>query len=872
MKFAFVIHPWSIAAPRLPEHNALSRANWRQVSAINFAGMLRNLIGADAKAESSSLTAVRVIDEWDGFAAAGIGNAGEPTIGRIYELPAGLWEMIEDSTQAMQLIEEAISQAAVWGAQIIGLGGLAAVLGNQGEHFAANSPVGLTNGNSLAACAAVENLREACRQTDIDFTRATVAVVGVPGAVATAVGRLLSGQVGKLILVCRSKTARAVSLASELGAELTDDLPSALARCNLVVTATASSGCIAQQDLRPGSIVIDLGLAGDVAGSAAERDDVLILEGGQCQVPDTMRRGSMLVSLGHGMIPTALAEPLLLALAGRNESFSLGRAVKPDQVRLIGELAQQHGIDFTRLVTFGGLLEEAALVQYRKAVARQRFQNRLPLDRPESTATDTNQIAPPPRPQDLAARAAERYSSYINPVLTAISGKSGFAKTFVRGEGNYLWDVDGHKYLDFVAGFGSLNLGHNHPRVATAVSEALRGQSPGFTPAAINPYAAALAERLISLAPPSLHMAFFCNSGAESVEAAVKLARLASGRTGLLHCDRSFHGKTLGALSITGNQAYQRPFEPLLSNVASVQFGDLAALEEALSTRQYGAFFVEPIQGEGGMNVPPPGYLRQAQEICRRYGTLLVVDEVQTGLGRTGALFACEHDGVEPDIMTLAKSLGGGLMPIGAMLCRRDLWKKAYGSVQNFALHTSTFGGGSLACAAGLETLRVLEEERLVHNARVQGERLRNGLLALAGELPESIAAVRGEGLLLGLDLLPIRKSIATHWKRNDPTGMLQYAVPNLDGLLESIQAVYLMQTLLTSHGIYTQTARSNPHVLRIQPPLTITAEEVDQFLAAIGPLCHELHEMAALTHSIITKSTVGLHNASQGSQAQLSP
>ncbi len=310
---------------------------------------------------------------------------------------------------------------------------------------------------------------------------------------------------------------------------------------------------------------------------------------------------------------------------------------------------------------------------------------------------------------------------------------NGFVKTFVRGLGNELWDADGKAYLDFVAGFGALNLGHNHPAVVRSVRAALDEQASGFTPAAINPLAAALAEQLVALAPPGLEMVFFANSGTEAVEAGLKLARATTQRPGLLSCERSFHGKSLGSLSVTGNGVYQRPFGPLLPECQTVPFGDVSALERSLHTRRFAAFIVEPIQGEGGMIVPPAGYLRAAQELCRATGTLLIVDEVQTGLGRTGTLFAVDEEGVEPDVLTLAKSLGGGLVPLGAMLCRRDLWMKAYGSAQTFALHTSTFGGGSLACAAGLATLRVLRDEDLCANARARGQQLQQGLQDLAG-------------------------------------------------------------------------------------------------------------------------------------------
>ena len=332
----------------------------------------------------------------------------------------------------------------------------------------------------------------------------------------------------------------------------------------------------------------------------------------------------------------------------------------------------------------------------------------------------------------LADHAAERHERHINPVLIGVGGPSGLVRTFVRGKGAELFDESGRAYLDFVAGFGSLNLGHNHPDVVAAVTSAMSEQAPGFTPGSVNPLAAALAERLVALTPRGLEIVFFTNSGAESIEAALKLARAATGRSGLLSCRGSFHGKTFGALSVTGNGTYQKPFGPLVPDCQAVPYGDLNALALALATAQYAAFVVEPIQGEGGMVTPPPGYLSEAHRLCRETGTLFIADEVQTGLGRTGPLFAVERDGIEPDILTLAKSLGGGLMPLGAMIARRDLWMKAYGSYQSFALHSSTFSGGSLACAAGLATLQLLRDSPLLVDAGNRGSQLRDGLEGIA--------------------------------------------------------------------------------------------------------------------------------------------
>jgi putrescine aminotransferase len=397
--------------------------------------------------------------------------------------------------------------------------------------------------------------------------------------------------------------------------------------------------------------------------------------------------------------------------------------------------------------------------------------------------------------------------------------------------------------------------------VVEAIQKAISAQAAGFSPAAVNPYAAALAERLATIAPPGLEMTYFANSGTEAVEAALKLARKATDRTGLLYCHGSYHGKSLGALSVTGNRTYQKPFEPLVPDCVAVPYGDLELLERHLSERQYAAFIVEPIQAEGGMIVPPGGYLREAQRLCRKVGTLLIVDEVQTGLGRTGTMFAVDHLDVEPDVVTLAKSLSGGLVPIGAMLTRRDLWQKAYGTVQTFALHTSTFGGGSLACAAGLAALAALRDENLAANAAARGRELLDGLGKLC-ERTAGLREVRGEGLLIGLEFNPLPESIRSQMRQLGSGELGSHLVPDLERMLERHIALYVMVVLLEEHRIYTQTARSNPRVLRIEPPLTVTAEEVARFLQATEACCIEADFCNNLVDGVVAKTGLGQHES----------
>ena len=908
MRFAFIVHPLSEQTKALLrwDEGGVLRRRWSG-DLMEFCSYLHQQISQRATAQQEP-PCVRMIDDLSGL----LSTTGAVAHGRLYEIPLDAEEILADPVLAMEYVSEATQMAAEWGAQVVGLGSMTGVIGGQGVYLAERAPIAVTTGNSLTVYAALENLDCVCAEADVDLKHATVAVVGVPGSIAAAAARLLVGRCGEMLLVARRATARAEELAEELGAELLLDIPQALSQATVVLSATSTGNCIDQHLLRPGSIVVDVAVPTDVRGSAALREDVLFITGGLSRVPESMSLDSMFLGFHHGMIPSCLGETMVLALEQRAECFSLGRNLDVQKIKEIGALAAAHGFDFSKLYSFGQQLEAGALAQYRKAAAQRRRKKSKPAEAPsgngraaghaangradrrsrgtrnspngsanaarngQSSKRNTNGHAAnghsegnghaasalDPRIAELAERAARLHERYINPVLIGIGGKNNFTKTFVRGEGNYLWDAAGRRYLDLVAGFGSVNLGHNHPRVAAAITSALAQQAPGFAQSAVNPLAAALAEQLIGIAPRSLEMVFFANSGTESVEAALKLARIVTGRQGLLHCEGSFHGKSLGALSVTGNPNYQKPFGPLLPECKAVRFGDLEALERALATREFAAFIVEPIQAEGGMIMPPEGYLREAQELCHASETLLIVDEVQTGMGRTGEMFAVEHEGVEPDVMTLAKSLGGGLMPIGAMLCRRELWRKAYGTLQTFALHTSTFGGGSLACAAGLAAIRALEEEDLVQQAAIRGRQLVEGLAKICEEC-DLLREVRGRGLLIGLEFNPLPETIVAHWKQMQSQGMAYFLVPQIDKLVESVPSMYAMQNLLNEFGIYTQVARSNPLVLRIQPPLTITEDEVDTVLAAIAEVCFELDRSNKIFDTIVVKSTLGEHTRS---------
>ena len=862
MKFAFLAHPLS------QEHRALM--------AVDDSGGLRKSWGGDlfqfcqqlhqnlnAYHHSGSLPddEVRVVDQFNGLVSAN----GARCDGRFYEIPLDAQQILDEPHRALALMESAVDDAASWGAEIVGLGSMTGIVGGQGEHLATRGPVAITTGNSLTVFSAIENLKHACEVNGIRLAEETVAVIGIPGSIGSALAKIVKPLCKSLICVARTESGRARQLSKSLDARLTTAIPDALQTARVILSATSAGDCIDQNWLLPGSLVIDVAVPTDVIGNRALRDDILILTGGMSMTPETMSRESMFIGFNHGMVPSCFGETMLLALEDRRECYSIGRKLSVEGISEIGAVAVKHGFDFTNLSCFGIPVDGQQLSNFKKAVYRTRNLNRK--DNPLLPNHDLAQrnghgavcavIPHLKTPQELSGSAVDRHRRFINPVLAALGKQSGFLKTFVRGEGCYLWDDKDQQFLDFVAGFGSVNLGHNPPAVVDAIQTAIVTKAPGFAQSAVNPYASALADRLVACAPAGLEMVSFGNSGAEAVEAAIKLVKASSERKRFLYCHGSYHGKTLGALSLTGNRKYRQPFEPLIDHMDAVEFGDTEGLASALNSKQYAAFFVEPIQCEGGMQISPPGYLNDVESICRRTGTLLVLDEIQTGMGRTGKLFCADHYGLKPDIMTLAKSLGGGMVPAAAMLCRRDLWLAAYGSVERFTLHTSTFAGGSLAMAAGLATLDVLEHSDLMHNCEQRSIQLLNGLREIAND-SDLICDVRGQGLLIGIEFNPLPSNIVRHFAANDTTGVNQFLAPHAIDSVRNLTPIYVMQTMLDEFGIYTQVARSKPNVIRVQPPLSITEDQVSEFLTAIEKCCSEFSFSNRITDTMIAKSTVG--------------
>ncbi len=400
-------------------------------------------------------------------------------------------------------------------------------------------------------------------------------------------------------------------------------------------------------------------------------------------------------------------------------------------------------------------------------------------------------------PQELADETFENYRQFVNPPLSRVMKVTG-SPVEVRAQGSTIWDHNGKSYLDFAGGYGVFTLGHSHPRVVAAVKEQLDLMSLSAK-TMFNPLLGRASRRLAELAPGDLEISFWCNSGTEAIEGAIKLARAATGRRTIVSTHGAYHGKTLGALSISGRETFQDPFKPLLADVRHVPYADAAALDGALADAA--AFVVEPVQGEGGVNVPPPGYLRAVRAACDRSGALFIADEVQTGLGRCGFLFGCNRDGVVPDVMTLAKGLSGGVVPVGAYIARATVWNRAYAKAP--LIHTSTFGGGEIACAAALAAMDVLEDEDLIANARERGEQLLAGCREIARDFPEVIAQARGLGLLVGVELV------------NEGYG--GWIIPEM--LKAGVTAAWTLNM---------------QRVIRLEPPLVVTQAEVARALSAL--------------------------------------
>jgi ornithine--oxo-acid transaminase len=428
-------------------------------------------------------------------------------------------------------------------------------------------------------------------------------------------------------------------------------------------------------------------------------------------------------------------------------------------------------------------------------------------------------------------QAYELHARYLNPQLPRMLHAIGFDKSYERAEGAYLYDADGRKYADFLAGFGVFGVGRNHPVVRQALHSMLDAELSDMVQFECGLLPGLLAEKLLAKAD-GMDRVYFCNSGTEAVEASLKFARYATGRSRVLYCDHAFHGLTVGSLSVNGSAEFRRGFDPLLPDEC-IRFGDLDELERELRKGDVAALIVEPVQGKG-VQVAPQGYLAAASKLLHDHGALLICDEVQTGIGRTGRFFGYQHDDVDPDIVTVAKALSGGFVPVGATMAKNWIFEKVYSSMDRVLVHDSTFGSNAAAMVAGLASLAVVEDEQLVTNAEQTGKLLRDALQDMVEEY-ELLAEVRGRGLIIGLEFgKPRSLKLRTGWNM-------------LSAARRGLFAQMVVVALFERHGILTQVSGDFMDVIKLLPPLTISETEVNLFRDGFADVMKEAHKGSGL-------------------------
>jgi ornithine--oxo-acid transaminase len=433
-----------------------------------------------------------------------------------------------------------------------------------------------------------------------------------------------------------------------------------------------------------------------------------------------------------------------------------------------------------------------------------------------------------------SSRNLALYSDHVNPQWVKLLGLLQMNVKYKRCEGVELFTDDGRRILDFLSGYCVHNTGHNHPRIVSALQAELARFGPAMLQSHVPELAGELAARLCERSGGRLQKCFFCSSGSEGIEAVIKFARACTGRSGIVYASGAFHGLTCGALSMMGEDSFwRRGFGPLLANMEEVKFGDLEALERRLATRAIAAVVLEPIQGEAGIRIPGEGYLPGVQALCRKYGTLFVLDEVQTGLGRTGKFLAAHHYGVEPDMVVLAKALSGGLIPVGAVLMSDKVYNSVYDSLKRAIIHTSTYSENGLAMRAGLATLQVLEDEGLARQAERLGHYIRERLRSRLASY-EMVKEVRGVGLMSGIEFAApqqLRLRIAFEAFKKIHAGMFGQMI---------------VMRLFRDKNILTQICGNNFMVLKVAPPLVVNERQCDEFVAAVGEVVEAIHSSGA--------------------------
>lgn len=444
-----------------------------------------------------------------------------------------------------------------------------------------------------------------------------------------------------------------------------------------------------------------------------------------------------------------------------------------------------------------------------------------------------NRSAESARSDAIGEGSVESYGRYVNPQWIRLLDLLQMNVRYTRADGAELETEDGRLILDFLSGYCVHNIGHNHPCVLAELKAELSERRPAMLQSHVPDMAGELAEELCSRAGGKLQKAFFCSSGSEGVEAAIKFARAHTRRGRLLYATGAFHGLTTGALALMGDPFWKEGFGELLPGTAEIPFGELTALRGKLEKKDVAALILEPIQGEGGVKLPPADYLREAQMLCGRYGTLFVLDEVQTGFYRTGKFLAAHHYHLEPDMVVLAKALSGGLVPSGAVLMSNEIFNSVYDSLKRAIVHTSTYSENSLSMRAGLATLEVLDGERLGERAQHMGEHLR-AVLKSTLEPYEMVKEVRGAGLLCGIEFRAPKKL------------GLRISFEAFNKVHPAMFGQMVVMRLFREKGILTQLCGNNFSVLKVAPPLVITKDQLDEFIAAVRDVVGEMHHSAA--------------------------
>ena len=423
------------------------------------------------------------------------------------------------------------------------------------------------------------------------------------------------------------------------------------------------------------------------------------------------------------------------------------------------------------------------------------------------------------------------HEQYLNHQMVRVLRTIGYDRNYKRAVGQYLYDEDNNEYLDLLSGFGVFAIGRNHPVVISALQETLSLELPNLVQMDVSLLSGLLAKEILATMPDNLSKMFFCNSGTEAVEAAIKFARYTTKRTRILHCDHSFHGLSMGALSLNGDEIFREGFGPLLPDCSMIPFNNLDALEKALSTKDVAAFIVEPIQGKG-VNIPDDNYFPEVERLCKKYGTLFVADEIQTGIGRTGKFWAIEHWNVQPDMILMAKALSGGFIPVGAVAVTSKIMDTVFNRMDRAVVHGSTFSKNNMAMAAGLATLEVIRNEKLVENSAKIGADILDSINAKVGEY-EFLKEARGKGLMIAIEFQsPKSLSLKAAWT------MLEAANKGLFCQMVTIP-------LFKEHRILSQVAGHGMNVVKLLPPLNLTQKDRDWIVNSMDKTIADTHQVS---------------------------